>query len=98
MEKTRSKLSEMEKGIRDILNGERSVWIPDEDIDMSVFAEYPKQREGVAVYYPIFRDGSCALPVYIRFFRSPNGMSIEIADEHEYRTQERERIGHLLRR
>jgi hypothetical protein len=98
MEKTRSKLSEMEKGIRDILNGERSVWVPDEDIDMSVFAEYPKQREGIAVYYPILRDGSCASPIYIRFFRSPNGMSIEIADEHEYRIQEKERLGYLLRR
>ena len=98
MEKTRSKLSEMEKGIRDLLNGERSVWIPDESINMSVFQEYLKDREGIAIYYPIFRDGSCASPIYVRFYRSPEGMSIEIADEHEYRMQEKERLGYLLRR
>ncbi len=88
----------MDKAVRDLLNGERTVWVSDEDIDMSVFGEYPKAQEGIAVFYPIFRDGSCASPMYIRFYRSPKGMSMEIVDEHEYRMQEKVRLGHLLRR
>lgn len=97
MEKTRGRLSVMEKAIRDLLNGERAVWISDENVDMSVFAEYLKEREGIAVYYEKY-DGSCASPIYIRFYRSPKGLSMEIADEHEYRMQEKERMGYLLRR
>lgn len=97
MEKTRSKISDMERAVRDLLTDTTSVWIPDEKVDMSVFAEYPKAREGIAVYYPIYKDGSCAEPVYVKFFRSPQGMSMERATEHEYHLQERERLGFLLR-
>jgi hypothetical protein len=96
MQKT--KLSEMEKGVIDLLAGGNAVWIPDKNINMGVFAEYSKEKEGIAVYYPIFKDGSCAEATYIRFYRSANGMSIEIADKHAFDMQEKERIGFLLRR
>lgn len=95
MQSTREK-SKMARGIRDLERGERAVWIPDEYVDMSIFAEYPKEREGIAVYYE--KNSVIAYPVYVRFYRSPKGMSIELADEHEYRMQEKERIGFLLRR
>jgi hypothetical protein len=95
MEKT--KISIMEKGVIDLLAGGNAVWIPDEKVDMSVFAEYPKEKEGIAVYYPIFKDGSCAEATYIRFYRSANGMSLQRASVREYAGQEKERIGHFLR-
>lgn len=98
MQKSKSKLSDMERGIMDLLSDGTPVWIPDEKVDMSVFSEYPKAREGIAIYYPIYRDGSCASPLYVKFFRSPQGISMELATEHEYYLQEKERIGHLLRR
>ena len=82
MTKKASRISEMEQGIR----------------DMSVFEEYPREKEGIAVYYPTYRDGSCAEPVYVKFFRSPKGTSMALASKHEYEMQERERIGFLLRR
>ena len=96
MQKT--KTSEMEKAVRALLTDGKAVWIPDKEVDMKTFAEYPREKEGIAVYYPIYRDGSCASPVYVKFFSSPSGMSIELADEREYREQEKERIGYLLRR
>ena len=96
--KTTNKLSEMEKGVRELFQEEKAVWIKDKDVDMSVFAEYPKERQGIAVYYPMFKDGSCAEAEYISFFRSAKGMSIELASEKEYALQERERIGWILRR
>ena len=96
MEKT--KLSEMEKGIIDLLKGDIAVWIPDRNIDMSVFAEYPKEKEGIAVYYPVFKDGSCAEPVYLHFYRNANGMSLDVVNVQDYRMQEKERLGYLLRR
>jgi hypothetical protein len=96
MQKT--KLSEMEKGVRDLFLGEGAVWISDKDIDMNVFAEYPKEKEGIAVYYPMFKDGSCARAEYVHFYRSPKGMSMNRANEQEYRMQEKERLRFLLRR
>lgn len=90
--------SDMERAVRDMLKEGVPVWIPDKKIDMSVFAEYPKQREGIAVYYPIHEYGSCAEPVYVHFYRSASGMSIELATRHDYAMQEKERIGYLLRR
>ena len=81
MQKT--KLSEMEKGVRDLFLGEGAVWIPDEKVDMNVFAEYPKEKEGIAVYYPVFKDGSCARAEYIHFYRNTKGMSIDRATEQD---------------
>ena len=93
----KTRQSEMEKGIIDLLKGGNAVMIPDRDIDMRVFAEYPKGKEGIAVYYPLFRDGSCAEAVYIKFYRSAVGMSMEIACVREYSNREKERLGTLLR-
>ena len=45
----KNKLSEMEKGISDLLKGGNAVWIPDRNIDMKVFAEYPK-KVGLLTY------------------------------------------------
>ena len=93
----KNKLSEMEKGVMDLLEGGNAVWIPDSEIDMSVFAEYPRAKEGIAVYYPIFKDGSCAEATYVKFYRSANGMSLARASVREYANQEKERLGSLLR-
>lgn len=98
MKKSVTSLSAMERGVRDLFLGEGAVWIPDENIDMSVFAEYPKEREGIAVYYLVFKDGSCARAEYVHFYRNSAGMSMDRATEQDYRMQEKERIGNLLRR
>ena len=94
----KNKLSEMEKGISDLLKGGNTVWIPDKSVDMKVFAEYPKEKEGIAVYYPIFKDGSCAEATFIRFYRSASGMSLALASVKEYAGEEKERLGHLIRK
>ncbi|MEM3191767.1 MAG: hypothetical protein QXE05_12585 [Nitrososphaeria archaeon] len=98
MEMTKRRKSVMERGVRDLLTNGRSIWIADENINMSVFAIYPKEKEGVAVYFPVYKDGSCAEPVYVHFFRSGKEMSLELTNKHEYQEQEKERIGFLLRR
>ena len=95
---TKEKISEMEKGVMDLLKGGNAVWIPDNDIDMKVFAEAPRGKEGIAVYYPIYKDGSCAEATYIRFYRSASGMSLERASVREYAGLEKERLGSLLRK
>lgn len=94
----KNKLSEMEKGVMDLLKGGNAVWIPDKDIDMKVFAEAPREKEGIAVYYPIYKDGSCAEATYIRFHRSASGMSLQRASVREYAGLEKERLGSLLRK
>lgn len=86
----------MKKGIAELLDGGNAVWIPDKNVDMNVFAEYPKEKEGIAVYYPIYKDGSCAEATYIRFYRSAKGMSLQRASVKEYAGQEKERLGSLL--
>lgn len=96
MEKTH-RLSEMERGVRELLSTGQAVWIPDNEMNMSVFAEYPKEKEGIAVYYPIYKDGSCAEAMYIRFYRSASGMSIDRASVREYAEQEKARLDSLLR-
>lgn len=91
--KTRSK---MESAVKEALKGRYAVWIPDKDIDMRVFAEYPKEKEGIAIYYA---DGfnSCAEPLYVRFYRSAKGMSIELATISEYAEEQKSRLAGLLR-
>lgn len=96
MQKTNS--GKMERAIQDLLSGNSVVWVDDGYVDMSVFAEYPKSKEGVAVYEPIFQGGRFTEPCYIRFYRTPKGISMELATKREYEEQEKERIGHLLRR
>ena len=95
----RTKLSNIERGVRDLLAGVGAVWINDRDIDMSVFAQYPRgEKEGIAVYYPLYKDGSCASAEYIHFYRNAIGMSMDRATFTDYTAMEKERIGHLLRR
>ena len=86
----------MERGVREVFTEGKAVWIPSGQEDMSIFAEYPHTREGVAVYYDE-KDGSCAEPIYVRFYRSAQGMSLELASAEEYSAQEKERLEHLLR-
>ena len=88
----------MEEGISELLKGGNAVWIQDSEIDMSVFVEYPRAKEGIAVYYPIFKDGSCVEATYVKFYRSANGMSLQRASVKEYAGQEKERSGHLIRK
>lgn len=102
MIKTTTKVSEMEQGIREILSGVRAVFVPDERVDMSLFSDYifamDGSKTGVGVYYPIYRDGSCATETYIRFYRSPQGISMELGTRQEYANLQRVKVGHLLRR
>lgn len=86
----------MESAVREALKGQYAVWIPDKDIDMRVFAEYPKEREGIAVYYPE-KFSSCAEPVFIRFYRRVKGISIELATLNDYAVEQRDRLSGLLR-
>lgn len=86
----------MENAVKEVLTGKYAVWIPDRDIDMRVFAEYPKEREGIAVYYPE-KFSSCAEPVFIRFYRSAKGMSIELATLADYAEEQKSKLAGLLR-
>ncbi|EQB69320.1 MAG: hypothetical protein AMDU5_GPLC00004G0290 [Thermoplasmatales archaeon Gpl] len=88
--------SNMTRAIATCLTEWIPVWIDDRDIDMSVFAEYPHEREGIAVV--IRENNSCAVPNFIKFYRSPRGMSIEPCTLQEYAEVRREKLGHLLRR
>ena len=98
METETHKKSGMEMGVKELLTDGKAVWIPDEKIDMSVFTHYPQGRIGIAVYYPVYRDGSCAEAEYIHFWRSPKGMSIDLTTKTAYEMQEKERLEDLLRR
>lgn len=95
METTKNKLSKMERSVRESLNG-NVVWVEYDKIDLSIFQEvYKDERQGIGVYYPIYRDGSCAEPQYVRFYISSNGMSMETGTREEYEFRRAER---LLRR
>lgn len=62
---------------------------------MSVITEMTEGKEGIGVYYPIYLDGSCAEPQYIRFFWAKSGMSLELGTRREF---EEARSKKLLRR
>lgn len=95
--RTKTKTSRMDKAIVSCLNDDIVMWIKAEDIDMSVFAEYSNDQQGIAVYYAD-EFNSCAEPVFIRFYRSVNGMSIEPSTIQEYAEVKKSKLGHLLRR
>lgn len=78
------------------LNERVAVWVDDADVDMSVFAEYPKEREGIAVF--LWENNSCSVPNFIRFYRSARGMSIEPCTIQEYAEDKKSKLGHLIRR
>lgn len=101
MMRTSKKASEMEQGVRDVLSGNRAIFVPDEKVDMSVFSDYvfavDGSKTGIGVYYPVYRDGSCASEVFIRFYRSPQGISLELGSRQEYAKLQKGRVGYLRR-
>lgn len=69
----------------------------------SVFSEIRYgEKEGIGVYYPVYRDGSCAKAEYIKFSYGKNGKEdvvfLERASRNEMQEYDKERLGHLLRR
>jgi hypothetical protein len=50
------------------------------------------EKEGIGIYYPIYRDGSCAEAQYIKL------VILERASKEEMQEYDKERLGHLLRR
>ena len=101
MMRTSKKASEMEQGVRDVLSGNRAIFVPDEKVDMSVFSDYvfavDGSKTGIGVYYPVYRDGSCASEAFIRFYRSPQGISLELGSRQEYAKLQKVRVGYLRR-
>lgn len=101
MMRTSKKASQMEQGVRDVLSGNRAIFVPDEKVDMSVFSDYvfavDGSKTGIGVYYPVYRDGSCASEAFIRFYRSPQGISLELGSRQEYAKLQKVRVGYLRR-
>jgi hypothetical protein len=69
----------------------------------SVFSEIRYgEKEGIGIYYPIYRDGSCAEAQYIKFSYAKYGKEdvvvLERASKEEMQEYDKERLGHLLRR
>ena len=58
-----------EAGLREILSGKVEVMeIDRKDFDISVLSNiHYGENEGIGVYYPIYRDGSCAEAQYFKF-------------------------------
>jgi hypothetical protein len=60
------------------------------------------ENEGIGIYYPVYRDGSCAEAQYIKFsyrkFRNGDVVILERASKDEMEEYDKERLGHLLRR
>jgi 3-polyprenyl-4-hydroxybenzoate decarboxylase len=94
--KTKTETSKMSRAIATCLNEWTAIWIDDRDVDMSIFTEYPKEREGIAVF--MSENNSCVVPEFIRFYRSAKGMSIEPCTMQEYAEAKKGKLSHLLRR
>jgi hypothetical protein len=60
------------------------------------------ENEGIGVYYPVYRDGSCAEAQYIKFsytkYKNEDVVILERASKYEMEEYDKERLGHLLRR
>ena len=60
------------------------------------------ENEDIGIYYPVYRDGSCAEAQYIKFsyrkFRNGDVVILERASKDEMEEYDKERLGHLLRR
>lgn len=60
------------------------------------------EKEGIGIYYPIYRDGSCAEAQYIKFsyarHKDDDIVVLERATKKEMEEYGKERLGHLLRR
>ena len=88
-----------EAGLREILSGKVEVMeIDRKDFDISVLSNiHYGENEGIGVYYPIYRDGSCAEAQYFKFRLYENDVVVERANRNDVREYEKERLGHLLR-
>ncbi len=99
--RTRNENVEMtEAGLREILSGRAEVMkIGRKDFETSVFSEiHYGEKEGLGVYYPIYRDGSCAEAQYFKFRIYKNDIVVERANRDDVIEYEKECLGHLLRR
>ena len=60
------------------------------------------ENEGIGIYYPVYRDGSCAEAQYIKFsytkYRNEDVVILERASKYEMEEYDKERLRHLLRR
>jgi hypothetical protein len=69
----------------------------------SIFSEIRYgEKAGIGIYYPVYRDGSCAEAQYIKFSYAKYGKEdvvvLERASKEEIQEYDKERLGHLLRR
>jgi hypothetical protein len=89
-----------EAGIRELLSGKAEVMKMDrKDFDISVFSEvHYGEKEGIGIYYPIYRDGSCAEAQYFTFRMYENSVVVERSNEREMQEYDKARLVHLLRR
>ena len=88
-----------EAGLREILSGKVEVMeIDRKDFDISVFFNiHYGEKEGIGVYYPVYRDGSCAEAQYFNFRIYENDVVVERANRNDVREYEKECLDHLLR-
>lgn len=98
--KQQTEITETEMGLREILSGRAEVMsVGAEKFNVSVFSEVRiGGKEGIGIYYPIYRDGSCAEAQYFKFRIYENNVIVERANRRDIREYEKERLGRLLRR
>lgn len=93
-----------ENEIKNLLSGMESTYMDAELFSISAFDEVKlNDKRGLGVYYPVYRDGSCAEAQYIAFhYVHQEGLGdiviLERANEEEVQEYEWERLLHLLRR
>ena len=89
-----------EAGLQEILSGRTEVMeIDRKDFDISVFFNiHYGEKEGIGVYYPVYRDGSCAEAQYFKFRLYENYAVVKRANRNDVREYEKECLNHLLRR
>jgi hypothetical protein len=97
MERTRNRLSEMEQTLRELSGSIMGIASLDpKDFNIRAFDKVLMgEKEGIGVYYPMFRDGSCAEAEYFKFRTYPKYVIIEKATSYEY---EKARLEKFLRR
>ena len=80
-----------------------SIFMEKDFFNPSVFSEIRYgENEGIGIYYPVYRDGSCAEAQYIKFsyakYRNEDVVILERATKYEMEEYDKERLKHLLRR
>ena len=81
--KTRNRNANItEAGLREILSGKAEIMKMDgKDFDISVLSDiHYGEKEGIGVYYPVYRDGSCAEAQYFNFRIYENDVVVERAN------------------